>query len=248
LRLSYAGPGQSLPGFSDLFRAPWPVRKGSANISKGKIKPPPAMTRQEAARFYQRLEEFERETRRPGRQDGAIGRNGLAVARALIYGFLNWKTGRLDPSHQEIAKRANIAPRSVARGLDALRRAGVVEWVRRCVETTDEAGRFCLAQISNLYAFRAVARWIGFQSKAPAATPDASTPDAIALGLAPVIERGTVDAGTFDREYELIELEAMAAGRCVLSAVLARGLRNRASANDSTGLPDRPSNPTIIYN
>jgi len=70
-------------------------------------------------------------------QDGAIGRNSLAVARALIYGFLNWKTGRLDPSHQEIAKRANIAPRSVARGLDALRRAGVVEWVRRCVETTD---------------------------------------------------------------------------------------------------------------
>ena len=250
MRLSYVGRDQAFPGFEQSTRAPWPVWKGSANITKSKVKPPPAMTRQDAARYYQQLEAFEGRTRLPGRQDGALGRNGLAVARAFLWRFLNWRTGRLDPSYDEIAKAANISPRSVARGIQALRRAGVLEWVQRCIETTDKAGRFALAQISNLYAFRAVARWIGFTAEDQATPAEPPPPDAVALGLVETIKRGTVEAGTFDREYELLELEAFAAVGDGLSAVLARGLRDRIEAARAcpTGLPDTQRNPTGLYN
>ena len=252
LRLSYAGNGQVFPGFDQSpTRAPWPVWKGTANITKSKIKPAPAMTKEAAKRYYWQLEDFEGRTRLPGRQDGAISRNGLAVARAFLWHFLNWRTGRLDPSYDEIAKAAKISPRSVARGLQALRGAGVLEWVRRCVETTDEAGRFALAQISNLYGFRTVRGWRGYTAEDAPTPAEPPPPDAIALGLAEPIKRGTVEAGTFDQRYELIELEALAAAGDPLAIALARGLRwqmQHPQPNDVSGLPDRQRNPTVIYN
>lgn len=63
----------------------------------------------EAAELIRQLEDYERQTRQPGRQDGAIGRNGLAVFRALIFGFLNYATGRLDPGYKAIARMACIS-------------------------------------------------------------------------------------------------------------------------------------------
>ena len=252
MRLSYAGIAPVFPGFEQpSTRAPWPVWKGSANITKSKIKPPPAMTRKKAAEYYRELEDFEGRTRLRGRQDGAIGRNGLAVARAFLWRFLNWRTGQLDPSYAEIAKAAKISERSVARGVQALRRAGVLEWVRRCIETTDKAGRFALAQISNLYGFCAVARWIGYTSNDELRPEEPPPPDAIALGLAEPIERGTVEAGTFDTEYELMEMEALAIDGDPLSIVLARVLRRQneeVQARSFTEMPDRRRNPTELYN
>lgn len=128
------------------------------------------MTAREAARHYRRLEEFERQTRQPGRQNGALGRNGLAVARAFLFRFLNHRTGQLDPSYETIARAAAISPSSVHRGLRALRAAGVLDWVRRCTERLDEAGRYCLEQVSNAYGFRPLAQWLGYRT-APAAPP-----------------------------------------------------------------------------
>lgn len=128
------------------------------------------MTRPEAARLYQQAERMECATRQPGKQDGAIGRNGLAVLRAFLFGFLNHKTGRIDPSHAAIARRAAISERSVRRGLVKLAAAGLVHWVRRCIEVVRD-GRFSLEQETNAYAVLPATQWLGFSVLCPERPP-----------------------------------------------------------------------------
>jgi len=92
---------------------------------------------------------FERNTRRKHAQ-GALKQSGRAVWRALILGFLNWKTGQLDPSIEKIAQWACISERSVSRGLNALREAGLLSWVNR-IAVVVRNGIRQTAQISNAY-------------------------------------------------------------------------------------------------
>lgn len=205
--------GQCLPGMTQAATAaPWPVWSGSTT-ARVKFAP---MTRQQAAKLYHRLRDFERQTRQPGRQDGRVTRNGLAVAHALLFDFLNFRTGQLDPSYAAIARAACISVRSVARGLQALKGAGVLHWLRRCVEAVRD-GRFSLEQESNAYAVCPPSQWQGYRGR-----PEAPPPDPETWGAAPVMERGTVEAGTFDAAYERMELAARAVGGDGLAAALAR--------------------------
>src|ERR1700722_853523 len=91
------------PGFAGpkTFAA-WPVWRDST-MSAGKSQP---MPKRQAVRLYHKARRFERQTRQPGRQDGALGRNGLAVLHALLFDFLNYSSGRLDPSYAKIAEKA----------------------------------------------------------------------------------------------------------------------------------------------
>jgi hypothetical protein len=125
------------------------------------------VAKKQAVRLYHKARQFERQTRLPGRQDGALGRNGLAALHALLFDFLNYATGRLDPSYEAIARKACISVRSVARGLASLRRAGVLNWLRRCVESRDPQGRFCLEQDTNAYAVLPPSQWRGFVEDEP---------------------------------------------------------------------------------
>ena len=152
-------------------RAVWPVWKHSARHQVKPAKPP---SRQEAQRLYYRLEAFERQTRAPGRQDGSVTRNGLAIARALLFGFLNYRTGQLDPSYETIAGKACISIRSVARGLRALKAIGFLQWVRRCVEVNRD-GRYSLEQDSNLYVINHASAWQGYTAPPEPPPPDAGT-------------------------------------------------------------------------
>jgi len=120
------------------------------------------MTPDAAKELYRQAEDFERQTRQAGKQDGALGRNGLAVLRALIFGFLNYTTGQLDPGYESIAKRACISIRSAARGLANLKAAGVLNWLRRCTPII-EAGRCILEQITNAYALIPSSQWRGYR-------------------------------------------------------------------------------------
>jgi hypothetical protein len=74
----------TFPGMLPLARtyAAWPVRSGSTS-AEVKFQP---MTKKQARRLYDHLEEFERQTRKPRHQDGIIGRNGLAIVRSLRSG------------------------------------------------------------------------------------------------------------------------------------------------------------------
>jgi hypothetical protein len=67
------------------------------------------MPKRQAVKLWHDARRFERQTRQPGRQDGAIGRNGLAVLHALLFDFLNYKNGELDPSWAAIAVKACIS-------------------------------------------------------------------------------------------------------------------------------------------
>ncbi len=150
--------------------AAWPVWKDSAR-AEVKFQP---MPRRRAARLYHDARRFERQTRAPGRQDGAIGRNGLAILHALIFDCLNYVSGRLDPSYATIARLANISVRSVARGLAKLKAAGVLNWVRRCIERVLD-GRFTLEQETNAYAVLPASQWRGYAPPPPPPPPAPGT-------------------------------------------------------------------------
>jgi hypothetical protein len=160
-----------LPGFAGpKTYAAWPVWKDSARVDV-KFQP---LAKKRAVRLYHEARRFERQTRTPGHQDGAIGRNGLALLHALIFDCLNYASGRLDPSYATLARMANISVRSVARGLVKLKAAGVLNWIRRCAENVRD-GRFTLEQETNAYAVLPASQWSGYRPPPPAPPPDRGT-------------------------------------------------------------------------
>jgi hypothetical protein len=89
-----------LPGITGARTfAAWPVWRGSARD----VRFVAAVSKRQAVRLYHKARRFERQTRQRGRQDGALGRNGLAVPHALLFDFLNYASGRLDPSYAGMA-------------------------------------------------------------------------------------------------------------------------------------------------
>lgn len=158
----------ALPGFTlPKTYAAWPVWSGSI-AGEARFAP---MPKKRAVRLFHQARAFERQTREPGKQDGALGRNGLAVLHALLFDFLNYTTGRLDPGYAAIARKACISVRSVARGLVNLKAAGVLNWLRRVDAIRDEQGRFRLEQDTNAYAVLPPSQWHGFHEPPPAPAP-----------------------------------------------------------------------------
>jgi hypothetical protein len=150
-----------LPGFTALARtyAPWPVWTGSV------AKPVrfAAMPKKAAIRLWHRARDFDRGTHQPGRHGGVVGPTALAVLHALIFDFLNHRTGRLDPSYAAIARKAGVCVRSVATALARLRELGILNWVRRCAESWQD-GRFVLEQQSNAYGLLPESQWRGYRA------------------------------------------------------------------------------------
>jgi len=145
--------------------AAWPVWKDSTT-KEVKFQP---LSKKKAVRIYHDARRFERQTRKPGKQDGALGRNGLAVLHTLLFDCLDYASGALFPSRATIAAKACISESSVGRGLDKLKKHGVVNWLRRCVEQVVD-GRFTLRQLTNAYAVLPPTQWLGFRPE-PAAPP-----------------------------------------------------------------------------
>jgi hypothetical protein len=167
-------PGIGLPRFagpgSQRTYAAWPVWRDSTTKTV-KFMPLP---KKQAVKLYHKARAFERQTRRKGKQDGALGRNGLAVLHALIFDFLDYATGELDPAIATIARKACASVASVKRGLRNLKHCGVLNWIRRAGETRDEQGRFCLEQDTNAYGILPASQWNGFldDPEAPPPYPD----------------------------------------------------------------------------
>src|SRR3954447_18347891 len=124
--------------------AAWPVWAQSSE-KPVEFTPLPKKT---AVKLWHRARDFDRQTRKKGGRGGALGPSALQVLHALIFDFLNFKTGRLDPSYAAIARMANLSPSTVAEGLKRLRALGILTWVRRC-ETRIENGRYTRRQRTN---------------------------------------------------------------------------------------------------
>jgi hypothetical protein len=159
------------PSFAaTAIEAVWPVWRDS---TKAEVKFQP-LPRREARRRWHEARRMERQTRQPGKQDGKLGRNGLAVLYVLLFDFLNFATGKLIPSYEAIGNAACISERSVARGLVKLKDAGVLNWLRRCAEDWVE-GKFVLRQLSNAYAVLPPSQWRGYRPRDPAPASEPGT-------------------------------------------------------------------------
>jgi hypothetical protein len=96
------------------------------------------------------------------------------VLHALIFDFLNFTSGRLDPSYEAIARKANVCRRTVASALQTLRSYGLLNWVRRCSESFED-GRFVLEQDTNAYAILPETQWRGYKPPIEPPAPQAGT-------------------------------------------------------------------------
>jgi hypothetical protein len=149
----------ALPGFEGpKTYAAWPVWSGSTT-KEIRFQPIP---KKAATRLWHRARDFDRQTHIEGRHGGAVGHSALQVLHALIFDFLNFRSGRLDPSYAAIARKANVCERTVANAIKRLRDLGILNWVRRCAESWRD-GRFMLEQDTNAYAVLPATQWHGYR-------------------------------------------------------------------------------------
>lgn len=161
-----------LPGFdSPKTFAAWPVWRHSTTQEVRFV----AISRKEAARRWQKARRFDRQTHTKGKHGGMIGRTALAVLYALLFDFLDFKTGELDPSYQTIADKAGVCRRTVATALARLRDLGVLHWQRRSRPESEKGGGYRQVQITNAYAVLSPANWKGFYEPPPPPPPHPST-------------------------------------------------------------------------
>jgi hypothetical protein len=160
------------------------------------------MPRKAAVKLWHRARDFDRQTRKPGQRGGAVGPSALQVLHALIFDFLNFQTGRLDPSQKAIARQANICPRAVSDALKRLKSLGILAWVRRC-EARFENGRYVRRQQTNAYAILPSTGWQGYVPPLEAPLPHPSV-----WGKAPVMPSV--------HEAAVIELQASGDRRSVI--------------------------------
>ncbi len=106
---------------------------------------------------------------------GPVGHAALQVLHAMLFDFLNYSSGRLDPSYAAIARKANVCQRTVATAIKRLRELGMLNWLRRCAESRREDGRFVLEQETNAYAVLPCTQWRGYRPPADPPTPEPGT-------------------------------------------------------------------------
>jgi hypothetical protein len=162
-------PFPALAGMAQKTYAAWPVWSDSTT-KEIKYQPLP---RKAATRLWHRARDFDRQTRRKDHHGGAVGHSALQVLHTLIFDFLNYASGRLDPSYAAIARKANVCQRTVATAIQRLKSLGILNWVRRCAESRREDGRFVLEQETNAYAVLPASQWRGYREP-PGAPPPAS--------------------------------------------------------------------------
>jgi hypothetical protein len=182
------------------------------------------MPKRIVVKLYHRARDFERRTRQPGKQDGALGRNGLAVLHALIFDCLDFRTGRLDPGYATIARKACLSIRSAARGLQNLKLSGVLNW-RRCTAIFKD-GRCILDQDTNAYAILPSSQWRGYVEPPEAPPPQSGTWGDHPCGMrAPMIEADIEQRSGGNMEAVIRQLELDQPGSVAVAlASLGRGM------------------------
>lgn len=153
----------ALPSLTATSQALWPVWSGS---TASPVKWVPT-TRKHVSALYHRLQEWDRTTHDKHRHGGIVGVFARVVYETLAFEFLNCRTGRCDPSLDQIAAKAAVSRRTVVKLLRRLRDLGVLTWIRRCEPGQDEAGRFQLRQRTNAYFLCPVSQWKGYRGTDP---------------------------------------------------------------------------------
>jgi len=138
--------------------APWPVWSGSTTRD-ARFAP---MPKKAVIRIYHKAVEWNRRDKLAGKHGGIIGSHVLLVLHALVFDFLNHRTGRLDPSYSSLQRATRLCRQTIAKALARLKALGIINWIRRCREDRDECGRFILRQETNAYAILPASQWRGY--------------------------------------------------------------------------------------
>jgi len=175
----YAAANPLFPAFSGLKTyAAWPVW---SNSFREEVVFTP-LPKKKAIKLYHRARAWNR-SKHAGRYGGSIGSAALRVLESLIFDFLNFATGRLDPSYTALECKTGFCRQTVCDALKRLKDLGIVNWLRRCVEDRDEDGRYMLRQRTNAYAILPASQWHGCDGLPDEAPP----PDPGAWGAAPLL-------------------------------------------------------------
>src|SRR3954463_12081494 len=116
MSISYQALLSGLLDLTEQTYAPHPVWSGSTT-KPVQFTPLP---KKAAMRLWQYAREFDRQTKEKGCHGGVVGHTALQVLQVLIFDFLNFATGRLDPSYAAIARKANLSESAVATALKRL--------------------------------------------------------------------------------------------------------------------------------
>ncbi len=116
----------------------------------------PRLDRNARARLMVHAEALDRRTHLPGQHGGVLKRTGLAVLKALLFGFANVATGRCDPSFDTLARAAGVARSTVAVALGRLETAGLLERIRRQVGLVRHSNAYVFPRISPKWFIRQV--------------------------------------------------------------------------------------------
>lgn len=170
--IAYALPALPGPGFAPpKTYAPWPVWRDSTTENVRFVPLP----KKKAAQLWHKAKRFDCRTHATGKHGGVLGRTALDVLYALLFEFLDYATGRLDPSYDEIARKAGVCRRTVGTALAKLRDFGLLFWQRRSKPAQDAEGAFELVQDTNAYAVLSPTNWKGYREPSPSPPPEPGT-------------------------------------------------------------------------
>lgn len=175
--------------------ATWPVHSGSFRSRVGFV----PLTKQRATKLYHKARKWNRR-KAAHRYGGYLGSAALRVLECLIFDFLDFASGRLDPSYEGIAKKTGLGRSTVAKALARLKELRVISWLRRCTESRDAGGRYAMRQLTNAYAVLPSSQWRGFLEAPPphptewGAVPP--LPSLIEQALQELTDGGSNDAAT----------------------------------------------------
>ncbi|TPG14343.1 hypothetical protein EAH84_03270 [Sphingomonas oligophenolica] len=99
------------------------------------------------------VEQYDRETKKPGKRNGALGYIALEIMRFMLR-LRGKRGGRLDPSLKWLADQLHRSRSAIAAALARLKQHGFLDWVRRTRLVDDPARpEQYVEQISNAYFF-----------------------------------------------------------------------------------------------
>jgi hypothetical protein len=169
--------------------ATWPVWSDST-MKKTRFVPLP---KKAAMRIYHKVVKWNGSGKLAGCHGGVIGSHVLLVLQTLIFEFLSYGTGRLDPSYTAIQRKTRLCRQTVAKALARLKELGIINWIRRCREDRDDDGRFALRQETNAYAILPPTQWHGYTDPIMPDPPHPATWGATPP-LPPLVEQAATDA------------------------------------------------------
>ena len=107
------------------------------------------MAKKDAWKIVTLAEQYDEARKEKGKKNGPLGLIAIKLLRYLV-NRLNERTGQLDPSYETMMEKLNVSRDAIWRALDALRRHGFIDWLRRYVPTNSPEGPQ-VKQTSNAY-------------------------------------------------------------------------------------------------